>query len=53
MINGNGREQIVESICTLNGYRYRIQIKYKWEEINGKRVCCIVHGSIKILEVVR
>ena len=51
--NGNGHTQIVESICALDERQYKVQIKYKWEEVNSKRACCMVHGSIKILKVIR
>ena len=51
--NGNGKAQIIECVCTLNGYQYRVQIKYKWEEVNGKSVCYMVHNSMKILEVIK
>ena len=48
--NGNGYAQIVECICTLNGFQYKVQIKYKRKEINGSPVCYMVPGSMKILE---
>lgn len=52
MINGNNNKniKIVESICTLNGFRYKVQIEYEWKRINNKSVCCKVFGSMKILE---
>lgn len=51
--NGNGKAQIVECICALDEHQYKVQIKYKWGEVNGKRVCYMVHNSMKILEIIR
>jgi len=51
--NGNDFTQIVESVCTLNGLKYKIQAKYKWVKLNGSSVCYKVYGSMKILEVIK
>jgi hypothetical protein len=51
--NGDTYAEVVECVCTLDGYKYRIQVKYKRKEIDGRSICYMIYGSMKILEVIK
>jgi len=47
---GNGsNSQIVKSICQYKDVTCELQMEYIWGYINGKRVCQLIHDSIKVL----
>lgn len=58
MINGkngfirNGsNSKIVKSICQYKDILCELQLEYIWGHLNEKRICCLVHDSIKVLRI--